>query len=55
LLLGSAGLLKPEFQKRITSITLTPGIDEQGPFYTVSLHCIRGHGEEVHIARLLRA
>jgi DNA invertase Pin-like site-specific DNA recombinase len=36
LLIGSAEQLKAEFQKRITSITLTPGIDEQGPFYTVS-------------------
>jgi hypothetical protein len=36
LLLGSAEQLKAEFQRRITAITLTPGVDEQGPFYTVA-------------------
>ena len=36
LLMGSAEQLKGEFQRRIDSITLTPGVDEQGPFYIVS-------------------
>lgn len=36
LLMGSAEQLKAEFQRRIRSVTLTPGIDEQGPFYEVS-------------------
>lgn len=36
LLMGSAEQLKAEFQRRITSLTLTPGVDEQGPFYSVS-------------------
>lgn len=36
LLMGSAEQLKAEFLRRIRSITLTPGIDEQGPFYSVS-------------------
>ena len=36
LLLGSAERVKAEFQRRIKEIILTPGIDEQGPFYTVS-------------------
>lgn len=36
LLMGSAEQLKAEFQRRIRSITLTPGIDEQGPFYSVA-------------------
>ena len=36
LLIGSAEQVKAEFQKRINAITLTPGIGEQGPFFTVS-------------------
>ena len=36
LLIGSEEQVKAEFQKRITAITLTPGIGEQGPFFTVS-------------------
>jgi DNA invertase Pin-like site-specific DNA recombinase len=36
LLLGSAEHVKAEFQRRITAITLTPGIGEQGPIYTVT-------------------
>lgn len=36
LLMGSAEQVKAEFQRRICSLTLTPGINEQGPFYTVS-------------------
>jgi hypothetical protein len=36
LLMGSPEQLKAEFQRRIRSITLTPGIDEHGPLYTAS-------------------
>ena len=36
LLLGEPEQVKAEFQRRITAITLTPGIDEQGPFYIVT-------------------
>ena len=36
LLMGSPEQLKAEFQRRIRSITLTPGIDAAGPLYTAS-------------------
>jgi DNA invertase Pin-like site-specific DNA recombinase len=36
LLLGAPEQVKAEFQRCISAITLTPGIDEHGPFYTVS-------------------
>lgn len=36
LLMGSAEQLKADFQRRITSITLTPSVDERGPLYTVT-------------------
>jgi hypothetical protein len=36
ILLGDPVTVKHEFRKRISSITLTPSVDERGPVYTVS-------------------
>jgi len=36
LLMGSAGQVMAEFQKRITAITLTPTVDDSGPVYKVT-------------------